>query len=108
MAENESGNGQQQADGADGAARNAAPQLNILGQYLKDLSFENPNAPESFNIQGAQPQINISVNVNANQLGETDYEVSLELEAHAEHEGKVVFHAELTYAGIFRLQNIPA
>ena len=103
MADNESGNGKEQAGGAQAGAQ---PQLSILGQYLKDLSFENPNAPEVFNVQG-QPQINISVNVNANQLAETDYEVSLELEAKAEHEGKVVFQTELTYAGIFRLENIP-
>ncbi len=102
MAENESGNGQ----GAATEQQGGEPQLGILAQYLKDLSFENPNAPQSMTIQG-QPQINISVNVNANQMGDTDYEVTLELEAHAEHEGQVVFHVELVYAGVFRLVNIP-
>ncbi len=104
MAENTSGNGQ---DGAASERQEAQPQLSILGQYLKDLSFENPNAPNSLTLQGVQPQININVNVNANQLGENDYEVMLELEAHAEHEKQVIFHVELTYAGIFRLENIP-
>ena len=93
--------------GANEAAGNAAPQMGILGQYLKDLSFENPNAPQSLAMQEGQPQINIGVNVNANQLGESDFEVSLEIEAKAEHENKVVFNVEMTYCGIFRLTNIP-
>ncbi len=104
MTEKDSGNGQ---GAAATAQQEAQPQLSILGQYLKDLSFENPNAPNSLTLQGVQPQISINVNVNANQLGETDYEVTLELEAHAEHEEQVIFHVELAYAGIFRLQNIP-
>ncbi len=107
MAENETPKG----NGGDSAApqqeQQAPPQLGILGQYLKDLSFENPNAPQSLALQQGQPQINIGVNVNAQQLGENDYEVTLEINAKAEHEGKVVFLVEMTYCGIFRLQNIP-
>ncbi len=97
-------------NGGDDAATTqeaAAPQMGILGQYLKDLSFENPNAPSSLAMQEGQPQINIGVNVNANQLGEHDFEVTLEIEAKAEHEKKVVFNVEMTYCGIFRLTNIP-
>ena len=80
--------------------------MKILGQYLKDLSFENPNAPASLGIQQGQPEINISVNVNAKNLAPTDFEVELHLDAKAMHEGKAVFAAELLYAGIFRLENI--
>jgi len=98
------GNGSE-ATAASGEAN--APQMGILGQYLKDLSFENPNAPTSLAMQEGQPQINIGVNVNANQLGENDFEVTLEIEAKAEHEKKVVFNVEMTYCGIFRLTNIP-
>jgi preprotein translocase subunit SecB len=85
----------------------AAPQMKVLGQYLKDLSFENPNAPQSLSTQTGQPEINISVNVNARTLTATDYEVELHLEAKASHEQKVVFAADLLYAGVFRLENIP-
>ncbi len=108
MADNDEtkGNGSDTQAVQQGGDQQAVPQMGILGQYLKDLSFENPNAPQSLSLQG-QPQINIGVNVNAQQLAETDYEVTLEIEAHAEHEGKVVFHVELTYCGIFRLTNIP-
>lgn len=83
------------------------PSMNILGQYLKDLSFENPNAPQSLAIQDGQPEISISVNVNAKNLGADDYEIELQIEAEAKHQGNAVFAAELLYAGIFRLENIP-
>jgi preprotein translocase subunit SecB len=84
-----------------------APHMKILGQYLKDLSFENPNAPQSLNTQANQPEISISVNVNARTLSPTDFEVELHLDAKASHNDKVVFAAELLYAGVFRLENIP-
>jgi preprotein translocase subunit SecB len=98
-----------QAGGETAAApRGAAqPQLKILGQYLKDLSFENPNAPQSLNQQSGPPEINISVNVNARPLAAHDYEVELHLEAKASSANKVVFAAELLYAGVFRLENVP-
>jgi preprotein translocase subunit SecB len=85
----------------------AQPSMRILGQYLKDFSFENPNAPQSLAPQQKQPDINISVNVNAKNLGPNDFEVELHLDAKATGEGKVVFAAELLYAGIFRLEGFP-
>ena len=83
------------------------PSLKILGQYLKDFSFENPNAPQSLAPQTQQPDINISVNVNARNLAPNDFEVELHLDAKATGDGKVIFAAELLYAGIFRLENFP-
>lgn len=83
------------------------PAMRIVGQYLKDLSFENPNAPHSLTPSDEQPRIDISVNVNARTLGTTDYEVELHLDAKAIKDDKTVFAAELLYAGIFRLENIP-
>jgi preprotein translocase subunit SecB len=88
-------------------APGAQPSLKILGQYTKDFSFENPNAPQSLAPQTQQPDINIAVNVNAKNLGPNDFEVELHLDAKATGEGKVVFAAELLYAGIFRLENFP-
>jgi preprotein translocase subunit SecB len=88
-------------------APGAQPTLKILGQYTKDFSFENPNAPQSLAPQQQQPDINIAVNVNAKNLGPNDFEVELHLDAKATGEGKVVFAAELLYAGIFRLENFP-
>jgi preprotein translocase subunit SecB len=87
-------------------ASNSAPQLMVLAQYTKDLSFENPNAPGSLQ-QTAQPQINISVNVVTSPLSDTDIEVTLRLEGKAETAGSVMFNIELQYAGVFRIQNVP-
>lgn len=84
----------------------AQPELNVLAQYLKDLSFENPNAPQSMTI-AKQPQISIQINVNAKQLSETDAEVSLKLDGKAETDGSLIFSFDLEFAGIFRIQNVP-
>jgi preprotein translocase subunit SecB len=85
----------------------AQPSMRILGQYLKDLSFENPHAPQSLAPQKAQPEINISINVNARNLGPSDFEVELHIDAKATSESKVVFATEILYAGVFRLENFP-
>ncbi|MFN0193136.1 MAG: protein-export chaperone SecB [Aestuariivirga sp.] len=81
------------------------PTMRILAQYLKDFSFENPNAPKSLAPQSKAPDINVAVNVNAKNLAPTDFEVELHLDAKATVEGKAIFAAELLYAGVFRLEN---
>src|SRR6266550_6952278 len=63
----------------------APPQLNVLAQYTKDLSFENPNAPSSLAPQQQQPAINIQINVHANNLSENEFEVTLSVEGKAEN-----------------------
>jgi preprotein translocase subunit SecB len=83
------------------------PSLNALVQYLKDFSFENPNAPNSLGPQENSPDISIQVNVNAKQLAATDFEVSLTLDAKAGDGPGLLFKLDLEYAGVFRLQNIP-
>ena len=82
------------------------PQLNVLAQYTKDLSFENPNAPASLGQQQQQPSINIQINVAANAMAENDFEVVLSIEGKAENSGTVLFSFELAYAGIFKIQNV--
>jgi preprotein translocase subunit SecB len=82
------------------------PQLMVLAQYIKDFSFENPNAPASLN-PAQQPQINISINVGSKPLEGSDVEVELRLEGRAELPGSLLFGFELVYAGVFRLQNVP-
>ena len=84
----------------------SAPQLMILAQYIKDLSFENPNAPKSL-MQNEQPQIGVAVNVSANPVSDTDVEVQLKLEGTATVTTGVLFSVELAYAGVFRIQNVP-
>ncbi len=83
------------------------PQLNVLAQYTKDLSFENPNAPASLAPQPQQPSINIQINVSANNIAENEFEVTLLVEGKAENGGKVMFSFDLAYAGVFRILNVP-
>jgi preprotein translocase subunit SecB len=83
------------------------PQLSTLGQYVKDFSFENPNAPRSLAQSQSQPSINIGINVAIGQLAPTDFEVALKVEGKAEAAAQVLFAFELTFAGMFRIQNVP-
>jgi preprotein translocase subunit SecB len=89
-------------------AQAAMPQIAILVQYVKDLSFENPHAPRSMTPSAQQPAINIQVKVDAGPMSETDFEVTLTIEGKAESQGMVLFAFELIYAGVFRVQNVPA
>ena len=84
-----------------------APQINTLVQFMKDYSFENPNAPNSLQPQEGGPNISIQVNVNARQLTPTDFEVSLKLDGQAGDGPGTLFKFELEYGGVFRLQGIP-
>jgi preprotein translocase subunit SecB len=82
------------------------PQLNVLAQYIKDFSFENPNAPQSLT-PSQQPAISIQINVSPKPIAANDVEVELKLEGRAEAGPTLLFAFELTFAGIFRIQNVP-
>ena len=86
----------------------AMPQIGVLAQYVKDLSFENPHAPRSMAPSAQQPAINIQINVDAAPMSETDVEVTLRLEGKAESQGMMLFTVELVFCGVFRIQNVPA
>ncbi|RKE79863.1 protein-export chaperone SecB [Rhizobium sp. AG855] len=92
---------------ADNTQGTASPSLNILAQYIKDFSFENPGAPRSLQARDKAPAININVNVNANPLSDTDFDVVLSLNAEAKEGDKVVFVTELIYGGVFRISGFP-
>lgn len=79
------------------------PPLIIKGQYVKDFSFENPNAPEVFNTLEAQPQVDINVNVEAKRFASGDYEVILSVKVDAKSSTRQVFLCEIAYAGVFAL-----
>ncbi|HEX8257545.1 MAG TPA: protein-export chaperone SecB [Allosphingosinicella sp.] len=83
-----------------------APQVGILSQYVKDLSFENPNAPAVYQWQG-QPQIEVQFNIGAQSVGQDMHEVALKIEVAARSESRTAFQVELVYAGLFALRNIP-
>jgi preprotein translocase subunit SecB len=82
------------------------PQAGVLSQYVKDLSFENPNAPAVYQWQG-QPQIDVQFNIGSTQLGDDAFEVVLKIDVKATAADKTAFQVELAYAGLFALRNIP-
>ncbi|MFZ8992775.1 MAG: protein-export chaperone SecB, partial [Candidatus Puniceispirillaceae bacterium] len=87
---------------------NVARQIIVHAQYVKDLSFENPNAPRVL-IEGAgQPDVEITVNVGAQLIGENQYEVTLNLAAKATAKDSVLFLVDLTYAGLVSPEGTPA
>ncbi|MHA1189657.1 MAG: protein-export chaperone SecB [Alphaproteobacteria bacterium] len=93
----------QAAAGAQAAV--AQPGIRVLGQYIKDLSFENPAAPQSLAPSETTPNLDVNVNVNARGLTGNDYEIELKLEATAKRGDQPMFVAEVTYAGVFQIQN---
>jgi preprotein translocase subunit SecB len=109
MSSTNGGNGAPGPQGqAPGQPQGAAPQLNVIAQYIKDLSFENPNATRAMTTGQQQPAINIQVSVNANPLTDTDIEVVLKIDGKAElPNNTLLFGFELAYAGTFRIQNVP-
>lgn len=81
--------------------------ISMVGQYLKDLSFENPNAPKSLNKPGENPNIQIEIGVNATKVKEDVFEVVLEFTADAKSEENFIYKIELAYAGLFKVENFP-
>ncbi len=84
----------------------ATPRFSVLAQYIKDFSFENPNAPRTL-APHQGPNISLQVNVTARQLAPNDYEVGLTLEGGAGEGPAALFKFELNYAGVIRVENIP-
>jgi preprotein translocase subunit SecB len=104
MAEDQGANGtndQQAIGNAD------MPQVGVIAQYVKDLSFENPNSPAVYQWQG-QPQMDVQFNIGSQLVGEDLHEVVLKVEITARANEGTAFQLELLYAGLFALRNIPA
>ena len=80
--------------------------LTVNSQYIKDLSFENPNSPESLSNKDGLPQINVDINVFAKPLTEKLYEVTLSINGKATKKELKIFEVELAYAGLFILADI--
>lgn len=82
------------------------PQVGMISQYIKDLSFENPNSPHIYQWQGT-PQIDIQYGISSSTVGEEVYEVVLKIDVKAMAEDKVAFQVDLSYGGLFGLRNVP-
>lgn len=85
---------------------NTSPALMVRAQYIKDFSFENPKSPQSLLPKKEQPQLQVSVDINAQQISEDLYEVALKVNAKAMAENEPLFLVDLSYAGLFAIQNM--
>ncbi|WP_394762761.1 protein-export chaperone SecB [Phenylobacterium sp.] len=88
------------------AATGEGPGIRILAQFIRDLSFENPRAPESLRGGAAQPQIDLGVEMNARSREDGFFEVDIKLSAKAAREDGPVFVVELLYGGVFQISGV--
>ncbi len=84
-----------------------AIQAQVVAQYIKDLSFENPNVEKLLTGPGDNPNMKLEVNVNARRMKEDLYESAIEFSAHATNQTGTIYQLEAVYAGIFQIKNIP-
>lgn len=105
MAEETTGNG---SGGGPTMSPSGPQQLILNAQYIKDLSFENPRAPQSLVQQTSQPEVEINVDVKASNLGPEVFEVILTINATARAQGETVFLVELAYGSVVTVKNATA
>jgi preprotein translocase subunit SecB len=85
-----------------------APNIRILAQFIRDLSFENPRAPDSLNFQSGPPQMDVGVEMNARSRPDGYFEVDLKITTSAQRDGTALFHCELLYGGVFQINGVAA
>lgn len=90
--------------GPDPAA--GGPGVRVLAQYIKDLSFENPLAPDLLRAGATQPQIDLGVELNAKGRPDGFFDIELKLTARAMRDSEAVFHIELVYGGLFQVVGV--
>src|ERR1700758_1652310 len=78
----------------------------VLAQYVRDLSFENPRAPESLRIEG-RPSIDMGVEMNARGRSDGLFEVDMQLTIKASAPEGALFQVELVYGGLFQIVGLP-
>ena len=92
---------------APAGATQPTPSFTLVGQYIRDLSFENPGAPGSMLQGGAGGPAGLNISVGVKKQAEEVYAVEITLTAKAEREKVVLFNVELVYGGVFRVKNVP-
>lgn len=101
----------EEAKGANGAAspapQAAPPKMQIVNQYVRDLSFENIAAQKGMATEG-KPEVKVQVNLDARKQSETNYEVALKIRIDSRVGEAPLFLLELDYAGRFNVENVPA
>ena len=99
----EESNGSAQGGAAQNSTGSKGARFSITSQYVRDLSFENPNAPAVYTLLKQQPKIGVNVDVNARSFPDSYYEVILKVSIDAKAEDKAAFMIELEYAGLCQL-----
>jgi len=106
MADNK--NGKTEAKDAAGSAEPIPMQAQVVGQFIRDLSFENPNVHKLIDGLSESPNLKLEVNVNAERMKQPDlYESNIHFTASATNKDGTIYILECVYGGIFRLQNVP-
>jgi preprotein translocase subunit SecB len=96
------------AQGNGPAASPAAQvQVRIAGQYIKDLSFENPNIGKLIASQPENPNLDVEINVDVEELGANLYESAITFKARAVSKETVIYDLEVVYGGAFQIENAP-
>jgi preprotein translocase subunit SecB len=91
---------------SNGSDTRQPPGIRVLAQFIRDLSFENPRAPDSLHSSQTQPQIDLGVEIVAKGRIDGLFEVDLKISATAMREGDAVFQLELVYGGLFGLTGV--
>jgi preprotein translocase subunit SecB len=94
------------ANGNGSGESGTEPQVSVLAQYIKDMSVENPSAPQVFSWQ-VQPALDVQFNINIDKVADDVHEVVLKIDVSARSENGVHFVVDLSYGGIFGLRNVP-
>lgn len=89
-----------------GASEPSAPRMQIINQYIRDLSFENAAAQKGLG-QKAKPDVNVQVNLDARKGKDNQYEVIKKMTISAKADDDIIFMLEIDYAGLFQIENIP-
>jgi preprotein translocase subunit SecB len=90
-------------------AKQATPpvQVKVMGQYIKDMSFENPNIGKLLKEPSDNPNLQLAINVTAQSVDTDVYESAIDFNAQATNKLGTVYEIDLVYAGLFKVQNIP-
>jgi len=83
-----------------------APRLSLKTQYIRDLSFENPNAPGIFATLGEAPKVDLNLDLDGRKMADDHFELAIQITVRTSTE-KTMFITELSYAGLFEVANIP-
>jgi preprotein translocase subunit SecB len=100
MADNTNGSTAQQPEAVQ-------PQVRVVAQYIKDLSFENPNIDRLLSGPGEDPNLKVEFNVNARPMADKLFESAIHFTAQAASKSGVIYEYEMIYAGLFQIENLP-